>query len=330
MSYIFQGSDFSDFLANAGAEATNRFPSDFHDHGQINLQTSKGKISYQEQRVKEKLSILQGNYHFNDDITIFGKGESDLLEMHFNLSEGDIYYYNQTLNRQIAPAMSGNITYLSAAENEARIAFHKDLSYQTFDVHLPLSVLAVYAGESKAMDAFLNSIDRQLSTTLSAREVKVSPRIYSTIQAIKNCTFVGLTKKIFLEAKIYELIAYLHDGSESYDAGARLSGSDEERIRYAAALIRENLNHPLTIVELARQVGVNQTKLKQGFKLVFGTTVFGYLQETRMHMARELLLGSSMTVQHISSLSGYKSISNFSAAFKQTHGYSPNRLRVKG
>jgi len=329
MGFTFQGSDFSEFLAAADKPHNDWSQPDQETPNLTRLLTPKGEITYEEYSVKDNLSILQGNYQLNDDITIYGKGDSYLLELHFNLSEGHIYYHNNAIKREIAPAMSGNITFLSPEENKAKIAFNKDISYHTFDVHLPLSLLANYSGESNTMDTFLNNTRKNLSATLSKEEVKVNPKIYSTIQAIKNCTFDGLTKKIFLESKIYELIAFVHEGSESSDQGYRLTTADEEKIKYAALLIRENLNSPFTIMELARQLGINQTKLKSGFKAVFGTTVFGYLQETRMHMAHKLLLDTSLTIQQISSMSGYKSISNFSTAFKQTYSYPPNRLRSK-
>jgi hypothetical protein len=135
------------------------------------------EISYKEYAIKDGLTILQGSYQLNEEVTIYGQGESHLLEMHFNLSEKDIYYHNNAIKRLVAPAMSGNITYLSPEENKAKIAFNKDLTYQTFDVHFPLTSFSAYAGESKAMDAFLTKVNNNKSTTLSPSDVKVNPRI---------------------------------------------------------------------------------------------------------------------------------------------------------
>lgn len=329
MSFIFQGSDFSEYLAAADLAERKVYHPGIDEAGEIKLLTSKGQIVYREYQVKEDLTILQGLYNLKEDITIYGKGESHLLEMHFNLSDRYIYYKNNAIKREVAPPMSGNITFLSPEQNQAKISFDKDICYQTFDVHLPFSFLTAYAGESKVMDTFLNSIDKNRSAVLSPQEVNVSPRMQSIIQAIRNCTFEGLTKRIYLESKIYELIAFTHEGSSADDMGYQLTRADEERIKYAALLIRENLSNPFTIVALAREVGINQTKLKHGFKAVFGNTVFGYLQETRMNMARKLLLDTTLTVQQISSMSGYASVSNFSTAFKHTYGYPPNRLRGK-
>nr|WP_068888836.1 AraC family transcriptional regulator [Pedobacter panaciterrae] len=329
MGFTFEGSDFSDFLASSSLSGGEVFQTGDEEGGQIKLETPKGQILYHEYLLRENLSILQGNYSLNDDITIFGHGESHLLELHFNLSAHDIYYANNAIKREIAPSMTGNITFLNAEENKARISFNKHVPYHTFDIHLPVSFLTNYSGESRTMDDFLDHINKNLSRTLSKDEIKVSPKIFSAIHAIKNCAYQGLTRKIFLESKIYELIAFANEDSEGANIDLKLTASDIECIKYAALLIRENLDSPATIIELARKVGINQTKLKSGFKRFFGNTVFGYLQETRMERARSFLLDTSLTIQEISNLSGYQNISNFSLAFKNTYGYPPNKLRSR-
>ena len=132
-----------------------------------------------------------------------------------------------------------------------------------------------------------------------------------------------------MESKVYELIALSHHNLDIEKQSRNLAGDDVEKIKFAAQLIRENIDNPFTIVELARKVGVNQTKLKEGFKTVFGDTVFGYLQEIRMNKARHYLSDTSLSIQEISHLSGYQNVSNFSIAFKRIFGYPPTKLRLK-
>ena len=190
-------------------------------------------------------------------------------------------------------------------------------------------MLTKYEGESRVMDSFLNNIQKNTSTALSKGEIKIGAKIYGVIQDIKNCFYKGLTRKIYMESKIYELIALSHHDLDQQKEAVNLSGSDVEKIKFAAQLIRENIDNPYTIVELARKIGVNQTKLKEGFKTVFGDTVFGYLQEIRMNNARHYLTDTSLSIQEISHLSGYQNVSNFSIAFKRIFGYPPTKLRLK-
>jgi len=324
MGFRIEGSDFIDFISSPDEQRTVTSTEEISD---IKLITPKGDIHYREQVLREDLSILQGNYLMHDDVTIFGKADVPLLEIQFNLSDTDIFFRNKAGKENITAAMSANITFLSSDENQADILFEKDARYTTFDIHLPLSLLTRYAGESRTMDHFLQQIQRDNSSKLGMNTILINAAMFNAIQDIRNCRYTGLTRRIYLESKVYELIAFIYESSENGEAGHRLSKADLEKIQMAALLIRERIENPLTIIELARQVGINQSKLKNGFKVVFGTTVFGYLQEIRMAEAKKHLLDTQMSVQEISNLVGYQSMSNFSAAFKNVYGYPPTKLR---
>ncbi|MBW1655755.1 helix-turn-helix domain-containing protein [Flavobacterium quisquiliarum] len=329
MAFKIDSDDFVDFL-EIDKKPELQLPETVLQHEKdIKFVTPKGDILFHEHTITEELSILQGNYQLHDDVAISGHGDSSLLEMHFNLTNQKIGYINPGSAKGYASPMSGNITFLSAEDNHAKIDFKKDIVYNTFDIHLPLNVLTKYEGESKIMDSFLNNIQKNNSNALAKNEIKISAKIFSVIEDIKNCFYRGLTRKIYMESKIYELIALSHHNLDIEKQSRNLAGDDVEKIKFAAQLIRENIDNPFTIVELARKVGVNQTKLKEGFKTVFGDTVFGYLQEIRMNKARHFLTDTTLSIQEISLLSGYQNVSNFSIAFKRIFGYPPTKLRLK-
>ncbi|NGF57018.1 helix-turn-helix transcriptional regulator [Parapedobacter sp. SGR-10] len=325
MGYEILGADFGDFITSVDKTHI----SSGEDTSQIKLTTPKGNIQYKEQVLREYLSIIEGYYHMENDMTIAGKGDSALLEIQFNLSDKAISYQDKSGVEHVTQARSGNIAFLAAEENEARILFQKESSYHTFDVHLPLSLLNHYAGESKMFDHFLAQIHRDISANLLPQNVHISPAIYNIIQDIKACTYEGLTRKIYLESKVYEIIALLYENVEQQKEGCTLGAADQEKIHWAASIIRDNLEKPLTIIELAHRVGINQTKLKTGFRTLFQNTVFGYLQDIRMHQAKRYLLDTDISVQEIGMRLGYQNTSNFSIAFKKIHGYSPMKLRER-
>ncbi|MFL9831533.1 AraC family transcriptional regulator [Flavobacterium sp. ST-87] len=329
MAFKIDSNDFADFLETG--QELEIVHSEIKIEGEKDMKfvTPKGDILFHEHAINDDLSVLEGNYQLHDDVSISGRGETALLEMHFNLSEQQIGCVSPTSVTGFAGSMSGNITYLAVEENHAKMDFKKDIIYNTFDIHLPVNVLAKYEGESKIMDNFLNNIQKNISTTLAKNEIKVGAKIYSVIQDIKNCFYKGLTRKIYIESKIYELIALSHYSLDDEKEYTNFSADDVEKIKFAAQLIRDNINNPDTIVGLARKVGVNQTKLKEGFKAVFGDTVFGYLQEIRMNKAKHYLVDTSLSIQEISHLSGYQNVSNFSIAFKRIFGYPPTKLRTK-
>ncbi|SHE13431.1 Adenosine deaminase [Chlamydia abortus] len=51
----------------------------------------------------------------------------------------------------------------------------------------------------------------------------------------------------------------------------------------------ERMANPPSLLELSRMIGINDNKLKIGFKELYGTTVFGYLREKRLEKALNLI-----------------------------------------
>lgn len=92
-------------------------------------------------------------------------------------------------------------------------------------------------------------------------------------------------------------------------------------------LCKQYLLADLSLGMLCRKFGLNEFKLKKGFKQLFGCTVFSYVQELRMKTARQLLVTGKMNVSEIADHLGYSSPNHFSAAFRKMYGYPPTTLR---
>jgi AraC-like DNA-binding protein len=148
----------------------------------------------------------------------------------------------------------------------------------------------------------------------------------TTVVHLLTCPFAGTARRLFLESKVLELLAY-----EAADADSLphipLSTDDEQRIRHAAGILTARLDEPPTLAGLARMVGINELKLKRGFHAVFGTTVFGYLRARRLEVARALLLGRTVSVAEAADRVGYRCPSRFASAFRRHFGASPSSLR---
>lgn len=296
----------------------------------LNYKTPQGSLSFQEEILPKKISILQSHYFFKEDVRLHGKGLDDLLEIQFNLSEEAITFHDFKKNSTISFANAANIIYLNSEDNFASINFKKDINYQTFDIHIPLNYLENYYGLSSIMDCFIDNIINSRSAVLLSEQLYITPAISNLLLSIKHSTYEGLTRKIYLESKAHELIALLCEGSNNTDLTLNtLQKQDKEAIYLAADLIIQNLDQPLTIVELAKRVGINQTKLKNGFHSIFNNTIFGYLQDIRMQQAKKYLVDTDLSIQEIGFLVGYQNSANFSNAFKKIHGYSPIKLRLK-
>ncbi|EHQ30771.1 AraC family transcriptional regulator [Mucilaginibacter paludis] len=133
---------------------------------------------------------------------------------------------------------------------------------------------------------------------------------------------------IILQAKVLELAFIDLEQFQQKDKASSntfVKPNDIQKLQLAKMLIGENLQTPCSLIELAHKVGLNDFKLKKGFKEIFGTTVFGYLLELRMEKAKTMLLSPGCTVSEVAHAIGYKNAHHFTVAFKKKFGYLPSK-----
>lgn len=107
-----------------------------------------------------------------------------------------------------------------------------------------------------------------------------------------------------------------------------LTPEDIQIIRDVHDMIISNLDKDLPkLNDLARQMGTNEYKLKYGFKQIYGTTIFRFLIRERLRMSRTLIQHSTLTIKQIIQMTGFKSKTHFSRAFKDKYGMPPTDLR---
>ncbi|MEM6612988.1 MAG: AraC family transcriptional regulator, partial [Cyanobacteria bacterium P01_C01_bin.72] len=87
----------------------------------------------------------------------------------------------------------------------------------------------------------------------------------------------------------------------------------------------DNLENPPSLIELARQVGLNDFKLKRGFREEFGQSAFKYLHDYRLEQAKHLLAQGEMKVQEVALRVGFESRSYFAIAFRKKYGVNPKQ-----
>ncbi|MEM9246251.1 MAG: AraC family transcriptional regulator [Cyanobacteria bacterium P01_F01_bin.153] len=160
---------------------------------------------------------------------------------------------------------------------------------------------------------------------------RITPRIKQLLQQILHCPHTGLMKQMYLEGKVLELFATQFElwaeDSTSQDL-VSLSAQDIEQLYQAKEILIENATQPPSLGSLARQIGLNDRKLNRGFRQLFGTTVFGYLQDHRLQQAQELLRNSRLTVAGVATAIGYKSPEAFSTAFRRKFAINPKSYQL--
>lgn len=105
----------------------------------------------------------------------------------------------------------------------------------------------------------------------------------------------------------------------------RLSQADIARLEQARALMQEQMDRDLTVQYLCLATGLNEFKLKEGFRKLYGNSPHRLLTELRMRRAWELLETGCQVAQAAYRV-GYRHPANFSAAFTRFHGRTPKSV----
>ena len=85
------------------------------------------------------------------------------------------------------------------------------------------------------------------------------------------------------------------------------------------------MEEPPSLQALADEIELSLSKLKEGFKQLYGDTVYGYLLTHKMEVARRMLESGKYNVNEVGLKIGYSTASHFIAAFKKKYGTTPKK-----
>jgi len=228
----------------------------------------------------------------------------------FCLSGAMQYYLNHQLDNQLS--LSKYEQNINAGKINA-IKFSVTEKTKYIYIQLTESYFNKMAGREFIINNFLNT------------QESILPEISLMLQHLLSHKHEGRAKRLFLEARIFDLIIiYLNQKQEKLSVV--LKQEDVDKILYAKQLVEKDLQKPNSLIELSRKAGINDYKLKKGFKELTGHTVFGYLYKIRMEKAYYLLSKEKRTVNEVAFLVGYKNAQHFIAAFKKQFHVLPGSL----
>jgi AraC-like DNA-binding protein len=94
----------------------------------------------------------------------------------------------------------------------------------------------------------------------------------------------------------------------------------------ALAWLRARLDQPVNLDALAQAAGVRPRTLETHFKTFLGTTPLGWVRQTRLQNARQLLLNAEAdTVTGIALASGFNQLGRFAAQYRAAFGELPSQ-----
>ena len=135
-------------------------------------------------------------------------------------------------------------------------------------------------------------------------------------------------KALYIKGKVYELLSLYFNKNEDPSIEQCPFLVDEEnirKIRQAKEIILQRMTNPPSLDGLSLEIGLPLKKLKEGFKELYGDTVYAYLLDHKMEEACKMLNTKKYNVNEVGLRLGYSTSSHFIAAFKKKYGTTPKK-----
>lgn len=99
------------------------------------------------------------------------------------------------------------------------------------------------------------------------------------------------------------------------------------QLKKAVTLMSQNLEAPLTSLQIAADIGISGRQLERLFRRFVGESPKKYYLGLRLQRAHNLLTQTSLSVIEIGMACGFGSPTNFSKVYRATYNTSPHRAR---
>jgi len=216
-----------------------------------------------------------------------------------------------------------------------------DMLYQVHCGPGPWRSVSLYVTQ-EYFDAFAkaslgadNSFQKKLNAVgneqVSCHQMPVGVEVIHAIEKLLANPYQGYRRLLFAEAKACEILCASLDlwqhHIENENAPGVFSTRDLRLIEKARDIMLSDMTRVPTIPELARAVGTNTSKLKRGFKFLYGMTVFEFGHSHRMNRALNLLIQDRLSVNEVACAVGYQHQTSFTASFREHFGFAPKDAR---
>lgn len=160
------------------------------------------------------------------------------------------------------------------------------------------------------------------------KDAPLTPSMVIVLNQLINFNIVPSIRPLYCKAKAYELLSLYFNRTEDANVEQCPFLLDEEnvvKIRKAKDIVIANMAEPPSLQDLSREIGLSLKKLKEGFKQIYGDSVYSFLFDYKMEHARRLLDTGDYNVNEVGLKVGYSTSSHFIAAFKKKFGTTPKK-----
>jgi AraC-like DNA-binding protein len=293
----------------------------------ITLPPEEGEGYWEFTRVRQDLYVVIANFAYKDPRVELVPGDG-LVQFNFKISgdmalavrRGEPLRWNRPSLLLWAQPTGVDISEWTAASTREQF-----IIVSMRPEFLAEQVLTPGIDVPEPLKAFISNKPEMVTYhqhALTAQTFEIATRLI-------NNPYSGSLALVYTETLALELLCSAV-GSFSLLSGTSSEEYTEREVRCLqtarSTLMRQFAPAP-TIAKLARSVGMSKSTLTQGFKAVFGETIFDFSLRCRMQHALTLMRDRSWSVAKVSEAVGYAHSTSFTTAFRRHFGMRPIDVR---
>ncbi len=287
------------------------------------MQKNIAKSSYDEIFIDEGFYVLKIQNDTTEKQVAERKIDSSFIQFHFSLKGHAKFLFNE-----------GNYG-LDVSEENSLLLYNtqKDLPLnvvlepESWVLSVVMTIRKFHSLFSTEADYIPFLSDGNSDKKYYSQEV-LSPAMAVVLSQLMNYSLHPSIKNLYVKGKVYELISLYFNKAEDADIEQCPFLVDEDnvrRIKQAKEIIIARMTEPPTLAELSNEIGLSLKKLKEGFKQIYGDSVFGFLFDYKMEYARKMLETGKYNVNEVGHKIGYSTASHFISSFKKKYGTTPKK-----
>ena len=279
--------------------------------------------SFEELNLENGFHLLQFINQTNE-IQRFGRDiDNTFIQLHFCIKGKTKFIFN-----------SGNYVFdvldkhsILLYNPQQKLPINLEIQPKTTLVSLLISIKKFHSLFSSEAD-YIPFLSEENSNRKYYDDTVIKPTVLIVLQQILNANTNSTIRDLYIKGKIYELLS-LHFQKDEASIGEYcpflVDEQNVQKIRTAKDIIIARMTEPPSLQELANETGLTLKKLKEGFKQIYGDTVYSFLFDYKMEHARRLLESNQFNVNEVGLKVGYSTASHFIAAFKKKFGTTPKK-----
>lgn len=289
----------------------------------IRMLQNVGESSFEEIILEKGFYVLHFQNESNQIQSFEREIDSSFIQMHFCLRGNSKFLFN-----------NGSYTF-DVLDNRSILLYNPqrvlpinlEIQPKTTLVSFMISIEKFHSLFSKE-SGYIPFLSNENSHKKYYDDTEIKPTVSIVLQQIINANINSSVKELYIKGKVYELLSLHFQKEENANGEYCPFLVDEQnvlKIRKAKEIIIARMTEPPSLQALASEIGLNLKKLKEGFKQIYGDTVYSFLFDYKMEHSRKLLETNQFNVNEVGLQVGYSTASHFIAAFKKKFGTTPKK-----